>query len=115
MSGMEYDDYRAMVEETPVSSRTVEFRDKAGHLAGVMLMDQMEESLSAVYSFFNTTVSERSLGTYMILWMVEKAHSLGIPYVYLGYWINGSEKMAYKSRFQPLETLGQDGWKISKK
>ena len=114
MSGMEYEDYRAMIEDTPVSSRTVEFRDKAGRLAGVMLMDRMEESLSAVYSFFKTTVSERSLGTFMILWMVEQAHSLNLPHVYLGYWINGSEKMAYKTRFQPLETLGQNGWKVQK-
>ena len=115
MSGMGYDDYRAMIEDTPVSSRTVEFRDKAGHLNGVMLMDRMEKSLSAVYSFFKTTVSERSLGTYMILWMVEQAHSLSLPHVYLGYWITGSEKMAYKARFQPLEALGLNGWKIQEK
>lgn len=112
MSGMAFNDYRAMVEDTPVASRTVEFRDGDGTLVAVMLMDRMEDSLSAVYSFFDGGMARRSLGTYMILWMVEQARTLGLPYVYLGYWIEGSDKMAYKARFQPLETLGDDGWTV---
>ena len=110
MSGMAFNDYRSMVEDTPVTSRTVEFRDDEGTLVAVMLMDRMEDSLSAVYSFFDGNMARRSLGTFMILWMVEYALSLGLPYVYLGYWIEGSDKMAYKARFQPLEALGDDGW-----
>lgn len=112
MSGMAFNDYRAMVEDTPVTSRTVEFRDRDGTLVAVMLMDRMEDSLSAVYSFFDGSMARRSLGTFMILWMVEQARTLGLPYVYLGYWIEGSDKMAYKARFQPLETLGDDGWTV---
>jgi arginyl-tRNA--protein-N-Asp/Glu arginylyltransferase len=114
MSGMAFNDYRSMVEDTPVKSRTVEFRDDEGSLLAVMLMDRMEDSLSAVYSFFDGNMGRRSLGTHMILWMVEYARTLGLPYVYLGYWINGSDKMAYKARFQPLEVLGNDGWTVKK-
>jgi len=114
MSGMAFNDYRSMVEDTPVKSRTVEFRDDEGNLLAVMLMDRMEDSLSAVYSFFDGNMGRRSLGTFMILWMVEYARKLGLPYVYLGYWINGSDKMAYKARFQPLEVLGNDGWTVKK-
>jgi arginine-tRNA-protein transferase len=114
MSGMAFNDYRSMVEDTPVKSRTVEFRDDEGNLLAVMLMDRMEDSLSAVYSFFDGNMGRRSLGTFMILWMVEYARTLGLPYVYLGYWINGSDKMAYKARFQPLEVLGNDGWTVKK-
>lgn len=110
MSGMAFNDYRSMVEETPVTTRIVEFRDTEGTLTAVMLMDRMEDSLSAVYSFFDGRQARRSLGTWMILWMVEQARALHLPYIYLGYWIEGSEKMAYKSRFRPLEALGADGW-----
>lgn len=113
MSGMAFNDYRAMVEDTPVTSRTVEFRDGDGALVAVMLMDRMEASLSAVYSFFDDGMARRSLGTFMILWMVECARALALPYVYLGFWIDGSDKMAYKARFQPLEALGDDGWTVN--
>ena len=113
MSGMAFDDYREMVENTPVTSRTVEFRDGDGALVAVMLMDRMEASLSAVYSFFDDGMARRSLGTFMILWMVECARALALPYVYLGFWIDGSDKMAYKARFQPLEALGDDGWTVN--
>jgi arginyl-tRNA--protein-N-Asp/Glu arginylyltransferase len=113
MSGMAFNDYRAMVDDTPVTSRTVEFRDGDGALVAVMLMDRMEASLSAVYSFFDDGMARRSLGTFMILWMVECARALALPYVYLGFWIDGSDKMAYKARFQPLEALGDDGWTVN--
>ena len=112
MSGMAFNDYRSMVEDTPVTSRSVEFRDDKGTLLAVMLMDRMEDSLSAVYSFFDGGQARRSLGTYMILWMVQRARAFGLPYVYLGYWIDGSKKMAYKARFHPLEALGADGWVV---
>ena len=112
MSGMAFADYRAMVEDTPIASRTVEFRNVEGALVGVMLMDRMEDSLSAVYSFFDGSQSRRSLGTFMILWMIETARATALPYVYLGYWIENSEKMAYKSRFRPLEVLDHNSWKV---
>ena len=112
MSEMAFNDYRAMVEDTPVTSRTVEFRDGDGALVAVMLMDRMTGSLSAVYSFFDGSLARRSLGTYMILWMVEYARTLALPYVYLGFWIDASDKMAYKARFQPLEALSDGGWTV---
>ena len=112
MCGMDFDDYKAMIEDTPVSSRTIEFRDVNGRLLAVMLMDRMEGSLSAVYSFFDNDLARRSLGTYMILWMIRWATTRGLTYVYLGYWIAGSEKMAYKARFKPLEKLGRKGWTV---
>ena len=110
MATMTFADYRMMVEETPVETRIVEFRDGDGDLIGAMLVDQMEDSLSAVYSIFNPNQPQRSLGTFMVLWLLERATEIGLPYVYLGYWIGESGKMAYKSRFRPLESLGPEGW-----
>ncbi len=110
MSSMSYEDYRVLVEDTPVETRLIEFCHGDGRLVAVMLADQMEDSLSAVYSFFDPDPSGRSAGTYMILWLVEHARELGLDYVYLGYWIENSPKMSYKERFRPLERLGPDGW-----
>jgi arginine-tRNA-protein transferase len=110
MSGMTYDDYRAMVEETPVDSHLIEYRRSDGTLIAAMLADRLADSLSAVYSFFDPAESRRSLGIYMVLWLIERARAEGLPYVYLGYWIAESRKMSYKSRFRPIEGLGPNGW-----
>ena len=110
MSGMTYDDYRAMVEETPVDTRMIEYRHPSGVLIAGMLADRLADSLSAVYSFFDPSQRSRSLGIYMVLWLIERAREEGLPYVYLGYWIADSRKMSYKSRFRPLEGLGPKGW-----
>jgi arginine-tRNA-protein transferase len=110
MSSMTYDDYRALIEDTPVETRVTEYRDGDGALVAAMLADRMEDSLSAVYSFFDPDTAERSAGTYMILWLIDHARELGLHYIYLGYWIEGSPKMSYKERFRPLERLGPDGW-----
>ena len=88
----------------------IEFRDAKGILVGAMLADRMEDSLSAVYSFFDPDSNGRSMGTYMILWLVDHARESGLAYIYLGYWIEDSPKMSYKERFRPLERLGPDGW-----
>lgn len=111
MAEMTFGDYRAMIEDTPVETRVVEFRDPENRLVGAMLADEMEDSLSAVYSFFEPRAPKRGLGTLMILWLVERAKETGLPYVYLGYMIDESDKMAYKARFRPLEHLGADGWR----
>ena len=110
MSAMNYDDYRAMVEESPVESRIIEYRSPDGGLAAAMLADRLNDSLSAVYSFFDPAEDRRSLGIFMVLWLVRQAREEGLPYVYLGYWIADSRKMAYKARFRPLEALGANGW-----
>ncbi len=74
------------------------------------LCDLLSDGISMVYSFYDPTVDQMSLGTFMILEHVAYAKKLGLPYLYLGYWINGSRKMNYKMRFQPQEQLGPNGW-----
>ena len=113
MSDMGLFDYVAMVEETPVDTHIVEYRrrgDGQGALMACALSDVLRDGLSMVYSFFHPGEDARSLGTYMILDHVRAAQARKLPYVYLGYWINGSDKMDYKSRFRPLEALGPNGW-----
>lgn len=110
MSSMSFRDYQAMVEDSPVDTRIVEFRNSDNDLAAVLLSDRQTDALSAVYSFYESGMTGRSLGTYMILWLVTQAADLSLPYVYLGYWIEDNEKMGYKSRFHPLEGLGRKGW-----
>jgi leucyl-tRNA---protein transferase len=111
MSDMGLFDYVAMVEETPVDTHIVEYRRIGdGNLAACALSDVLRDGLSMVYSFFHPGENARSLGTFMILDHIETARARGLPYVYLGYWITGSDKMDYKSRFRPLEALGQSGW-----
>lgn len=111
MSTMSLEDYRAMVEDTPLETRLVEFRGPDGRLVGGCLCDRLGDGLSAVYSFFDPTLERRGLGNFMILWLIERARALDLPYVYLGYWIADSPKMVYKERFQPLEALGAGGWR----
>ncbi|KAF0140583.1 MAG: arginine-tRNA-protein transferase [Rhodospirillaceae bacterium] len=110
MAMMGFYDYRSMVEDSPIDTFLVEFRRPEKGLVAVLLVDRTRDGLSAVYSFFTPDLSHCSLGTFMILWLVEEAQQLGLPYVYLGYWIAESRKMSYKQRFQPLEAFGPDGW-----
>ncbi|MBL27385.1 MAG: arginyltransferase [Rhodospirillaceae bacterium] len=110
MAQMTFADYRAMVEETPVATRLIEFRDEANALVAVCLTDRLSDGLSGVYKFFDPRRSKGSLGTHVILWHIDRAAELGLPFVYLGYWIAGCRKMTYKARFQPMEALGPEGW-----
>ena len=110
MSDMGLFDYVAMVEETPVDTHIVEYRGADGVLYACALTDRLKDGLSMVYSFFHPGEDGRSLGTYMILDHVLAARAANLPYVYLGYWVRGSEKMDYKIRFSPLEALGANGW-----
>lgn len=112
MSTMGFRDYRAMVEDSPIDTRIVEFRAPDGELVATMLADRQIDALSAVYSMYAPDDDRRSLGTWMVLWMVARAHEMDLPFVYLGYWIEESAKMAYKTRFRPLEGLGPDGWQV---
>lgn len=111
MARMDYADYRSLVEETPIETFLAEFRDRDGVLAGACLSDRMENGLSAVYSFFDPAMSKKSLGTFMILWLIEQAKTLSLPYAYLGFLIEESRKMSYKSRFQPMEAFTPNGWR----
>jgi len=121
MADMTIFDYALMVEDTSIDTHLIEYRlrqpimlenevRKSGELLGVSLTDQLEDGLSMVYSFFEPECPERSLGTYMILDHIERARRLGLPHLYLGFWVEGSEKMDYKTRFQPQQHLMPSGW-----
>jgi arginine-tRNA-protein transferase len=110
MVNMTFDDYRAMVEDTPVATNLVEFRTGDGRLAAGSVIDQLTDGLSAVYTFFAPERARTSPGSFSILWQIDRCRARGLPYLYLGYWIEDSAKMSYKARFQPLEALRRDGW-----
>ena len=110
MALMGFYEYSAMIEDSPIDTFMVEFRDRAGVLTAVCLTDRTSDGLSAVYSFFESNGSRDGLGNYVVLWLIAQARKLDLPYAYLGYWITNSAKMAYKARFQPLECLGPNGW-----
>ncbi|MCY0146459.1 arginyltransferase [Hoeflea sp. G2-23] len=121
MADMSISDYAMMVEDSHVDTRIIEYRVKvegdglqefpAGPLVGAALTDRMSDGLSMVYSFYDPNATARSLGTYMILDHIERAKALGLPHVYLGYWVEGSRKMEYKTRFLPQEHLMAQGWR----
>jgi arginine-tRNA-protein transferase len=110
MANMGFSDYRAMIEDSPVATGLLTLRDRAGRLVGVCLTDELDDGASAVYSFYDPAQPKRSLGTWLVVELIARAARMDRPYVYLGYWIAGSRKMAYKTRFQPLEALGAAGW-----
>ena len=113
-------DYSMMVEDSHVQTKLVEYRRRGpdsamtgrgeGPLLAVALTDVLADGLSMVYSFYDPEVQGRSLGTYLILDHIARAQQLGLPHVYLGYWVKGSPKMDYKRRFLPQERLTPDGW-----
>ena len=112
MADMDVFEFAAMIEETPVKTRVVEYRDRDREdaLAAVCLTDILDDGLSLVYSFFDPDLIRNSLGTYVILDHVALAREAGLPYVYLGYWVPGSDKMGYKSQFQGLEVYLGGEW-----
>lgn len=110
MARMAMADFAAMIDEGRADTTVFEARESAGRLLGCMLVDRLADGFSAVYSFYDANQERRSVGSYMILSLIERARAEGLPYVYLGYWIAQSRKMAYKARFRPLEALGRDGW-----
>ena len=113
-------DYSMMIEDTHVDTMVVEYRRRGpdtaitgrgqGGLFAVALTDLLSDGLSMVYSFYDPTLEARGLGTFMILDHVRRAQKHGLPYVYLGYWVDGSRKMDYKRRYKPQQHLGPDGW-----
>jgi arginine-tRNA-protein transferase len=123
MADMSVFDYAMMVEDSIIDTFMTEYRLKPGPggtgpasrqpLMGAALCDRLSDGISMVYSFYDPEAHSRGLGTYMILDHIEHARALGLPYVYLGYWINGSAKMSYKRRFQPQERLTSGGWQAA--
>jgi arginine-tRNA-protein transferase len=115
MSDMTWPDYVAMVEDTAVRTHIIEYRAPSkdrgpGDLAACVLVDLLSDGLSLVYSFYDPALSRRSLGSFVILDHIVQARLANLPFVYLGYWVSGSEKMDYKARFRPLEVLRPGGW-----
>ncbi len=110
MTAMGWNEYRSMVEDCPEGSVIVEWRREDRSLIGVSITDRVTSGLSGVYKFFDPDEGKRSLGTLIILWHVQRAQALDLPYAYLGYWIEASSKMDYKARFKPLEKLTERGW-----
>jgi leucyl-tRNA---protein transferase len=111
MAEMTWPEFRAMIDDSPVDTRVIEWRRPDRTLIAASLTDRSRSGFSGVYKFFDPDDARRSLGSLIILWHVQRAAQLGLPYVYLGYWIAGSPKMAYKARFQPLEQLTPGGWR----
>jgi len=110
--GMDQDSreqYRHFLLQSNVDSRLVEFRED-GALRMVSIVDQLQDGLSSVYTFFDPEIPGASFGTYNILWQVDLFRQLDLPYLYLGYWIAQSRKMAYKIHFQPMEGLIDGKW-----
>ena len=113
-------DYAMMVEDTHVNTMLIEYRRRGpdtaitkkgeGPLIAAALTDILANGLSMVYSFFDTEIDQKSLGTFMILDHIRIARKMGLPYVYMGYWVAGSRKMDYKMRFRPQEHLTMNGW-----
>ena len=121
MVEMDEHDFSDMVEQSPVKTYIVEYREPPvdgvpGRLVGACLTDQQADGLSMIYSFFEPEAEggradRTGLGTYIILDHIVRAGRAGLPYVYLGYWVEEAKRMAYKSRFRPLERLGPGGWR----
>ena len=117
MTAMDESDFADMVEHTPVTSYVIEYREPSpdglgeGRLVGACLTDHQHDGLSMIYSFYDPDHAKRSgLGNYIILDHIRRASEMDLPYVYLGYWVDGSSRMQYKVRYRPLERLGRDGW-----
>jgi arginine-tRNA-protein transferase len=118
MTMMDDGDYADMVEQSPVNSVVVEYREpstngRPGRLVGACLTDQQADGLSMIYSFFIADEEARpGLGNFIIMDHILRARAAGLAYVYLGYWVKGSARMAYKTRYRPLEVLGPNGWTL---
>jgi len=116
MASMDEVDFADMVEHTPVDSYLVEYREPTadgspGRLVGACLTDKQGDGLSMIYSFYDPDHAERAgLGNYIILDHIRQATEMGLPYVYLGYWVEGAQRMQYKVRYRPLERLTRSGW-----
>ncbi len=116
MADMDVFEFAAMIEETPVKTRMIEYHfatsePKESSLQATCLTDVVDDGLSMVYSFFDPKLSDRSLGTHIILDHIRIAQEMGLPYVYLGFWVQGSRKMDYKARFSGLEIFQDNVWK----
>ena len=110
MSEMNFEDFKSMIEVSPINTKLIEFKDKNNLLIGIMLFDKQKDGLSAVYSFYNQTYIKQGLGNFMILRLIELAREMKLKHVYLGYYIKNVDGMNYKSRFYPAEIFQDGKW-----
>lgn len=110
MSDMDFTRYEMMVEECASATDIVEYRNMDGDLVACALVDFLNDGLSMVYSFFDPDYHGQSPGKFMILDHIQRCRDMNLPYLYLGYWVQDSQKMDYKARFKPAEILGVRGW-----
>ena len=111
--GMDQDDrdqFNNFLLQSNVATKLVEFRD-GNALRMVSVIDQLDDGLSSVYTFYDPDEKQASYGTYNVLWQTELCRSIKLPHLYLGYWIAQSQKMAYKANFQPLQGLINGNWR----
>ena len=110
MASMSFDEFSAMILNSPIDTTLTEYVDNEDRLMGCILVDRQRDGLSAVYSFFQPEEEKRSLGSFMIVELIERCTELGLPYVYLGYYIEQSRKMSYKARFKPYQIFSEGDW-----
>jgi arginine-tRNA-protein transferase len=111
MVGMDFFDYAGMVEKGALGSEIIEYRTTEDKMLACVLVDRLNDGYSLVYSFFDPIYASRSLGNFIILDHIRRARAQGLDFVYLGYWVKDSPKMAYKANFGPIEILEPAGWR----
>ena len=108
---MSFDEFSAMILNSPIDTLLTEYVDSEDRLMGCILVDRQRDGLSAVYSFFRPEEKKRSLGSFMIVDLIDRCNEIGLPYVYLGYYIEQSRKMSYKARFRPYQIFSDGIWR----
>lgn len=110
MALMSFEDYRSMIESSPVETSLIEFRTPQDRLVCVSLIDRLSDGLSAVYTFFDPAEPHKSYGSHSILWLISYTTAQNLSFLYLGYWVRDSTKMAYKARYRPSEVMMSGHW-----
>ena len=110
MASMSFEEFSAMILNSPIDTTLTEYRDSEDRLMGCILIDRQRDGLSAVYSFFQPEQTKRSLGSFMIVDLIDRCKEIGLPYAYLGYYIEQSRKMSYKARFKPYQIFIDGVW-----
>ena len=111
MASMSFEEFSAMILNSPIDTTLTEYRDSEDRLMGCILIDRQRDGLSAVYSFFQPDQTKRSLGSFMIVDLIDRCKEIGLPYAYLGYYIEQSRKMSYKARFKPYQIFIDGIWR----